>query len=187
MTSTNCPRSSGRGLGAGRTRSFGTSRTARRTRWNCGRFYDAVVVVVGRPRLWKKTRATTETTTTPTTRRRRPSRFRSRAIKHTPVGKIFSSRDFFVWTTTTTTTKEKRNTVTRALNCVRECKDMYYGFDARVMREEQLSLDDDDDTILFLLFLVVVVVLLPDALVIQVDVLQRGFIPRPILPHDARL
>jgi hypothetical protein len=92
-----------------------------------------------------------------------------------------------VWTTTTTTTKEKRNNVTRALNCVRECKDMYYGFDARVMREEQLSLDDDDDTILFLLFLVVVVVLLPDALVIQVDVLQRGFIPRPILPHDARL
>ena len=79
---------------------------------------------------------------------------------------------------------DKRKAVmSNALNCVRE-EDMY-GFDARVMREEQLSLDDDDDTILFLLFLVVV--LLPDALVIQVDVLQRGFIPRPILPHDARL
>jgi len=40
----NCPRSD-RGLGAGRKRSFGTSRTARRTRRQCGRFwhFDAVV------------------------------------------------------------------------------------------------------------------------------------------------
>ena len=39
--SNNCPplRSDDRGLGAGRKRSFGTSRTARRTRrWTCGRF-----------------------------------------------------------------------------------------------------------------------------------------------------
>ena len=140
-SNTYCPRS-GRGLGAGRTRSFGTSRTARRTRWNCGRFYerdfcDDAVVVVGR-RLWK-TRATTETTTTPT-RRRRPSRSFAHQTYH---GKIFSLRLFCV-----DDDDDKRKAVmSRALNCVRE-EDMY-GFDTRVMREEQ-PLDDDDTIILIL-------------------------------------
>jgi len=40
--------------------------------------------------------------------------------------------------------------MSNALNCVRE-EDTVYGFDARVMREEEQPLDDDDDTIILII------------------------------------